>query len=404
MPGSSFFFLSMIFALLQRAFWLLVGCLLLASLALAHDPSAWGGMFRTRDAGGTWLPIDGGLFIGGAIGLAVDPSDPNHLLYATDTRLLRSRNGGRDWVQEQPSVFFGPVLAAAFDARGASAIVATSAGLYRNQSGAREWTPVPIPASASPARYVAAGADAGWYYVAGAQGLYRSLDAGASWQRIGETLPETPASALVVQTRPSEIVYAVVQGTVWAGTGGGVNWSARSAGLPLGQVEVVALDPRGQGLWSAAAGRLYASGDQGQTWTPQGEPLPESGISVRGVGISGDGTRIVLATHRGLYRSTDAGHHWSLIESNLPVHLEAGPLVRDPNDPDTLYAGFSLTPYGEIWRRAEQGTSLLALVDPVSLAGGAAFLALLLAAGLLLVRKLIKLSSSTSGRATTKTS
>lgn len=404
MPGSSLFLPSMIFALLERAFWLLVGCLLLACPALAHDPSAWGGMFRTRDAGATWLPVDGGLFIGGAISLAVDPRDPNHLLYATDTRLLRSRNGGRDWVPEQPSVFFGPALAAAFDARGTSAIVATSAGLYRNESGAREWTPVPIPASASPARYVAAGAEAGSYYVAGAQGLYRSLDAGASWQRIGETLPETPASALIVQMRPSETVYAVIQGTVWAAAAGGVDWSARSVGLPLGEVEVVALGPRGEGLWSAAAGRLYVSGDQGQTWTPQGEPLPEAGISIRGIGVSGDGDRIVLATHRGLYRSTDAGHHWGLIESNLPVHLEAGPLVRDPTDPDTLYAGFSLTPYGEIWRRAEQGTSLLALVDPVSLAGGAAFLALLLAAGLLLVRKLMRLSSSAPGQATTKTS
>jgi len=68
--------------------------LLAASLPLpanAHDPSAWGGTFRTRDGGETWMPVDAGLFVGGAITMAIDPLDANHLLYATDTRLLRSR-------------------------------------------------------------------------------------------------------------------------------------------------------------------------------------------------------------------------------------------------------------------------------------------------------------------------
>lgn len=394
----------MILTLRQRLYWVFAACLLLALPARAHDPSSWGGMFRTRDAGGTWLPIDGGLFIGGAIGLAVDPSDPNHLLYATDSRLLRSRNGGRDWIQEQPSVFFGPALAAAFDARGGSAIVATSAGLYRNESGTREWVSVLIPAAASPARYIAAGASAGRYFVAGAQGLYRTQDGGATWQRIGEALPDAPASALIVQTQPSEIVYAVIQGAVWAGTDDGTNWSQRTAGLPVGQVETVAVDPGGLRLWSAAAGRLYVSDDAGQTWRSQGELLPDPAISIRGIGMSGDGKRIVLTTHRGLYRSVDGAHSWSLTEGNLPVHLEAGPLVRDPSEPETFYAGFSLTPYGEIWRRATQGTSLLSLVDPVSLAGGAAFLGLLVAAGVLVVRRLMRPSTLTSARATTRTS
>jgi len=30
--------------------------------AAAHDPSAWGGMFRSRDFGETWFPSDAGLF------------------------------------------------------------------------------------------------------------------------------------------------------------------------------------------------------------------------------------------------------------------------------------------------------------------------------------------------------
>jgi hypothetical protein len=39
---------------------------------------------------------------------------------------------------------------------------------------------------------------------------------------------------------------------------------------------------------------------------------------------------------------------------SLPAHLEAWPLVRDPSDPDTLYAGFALLPYSELWRVAAE--------------------------------------------------
>src|SRR5262245_37533244 len=90
----------------------IVVAMLLASSwpAAAHDPSAWGGLFRSRDFGETWFPVDAGLFIGAASGVAIHPQDANHLLYGTDTRLLRSRNGGRDWVTEAPTLMTGAVF------------------------------------------------------------------------------------------------------------------------------------------------------------------------------------------------------------------------------------------------------------------------------------------------------
>jgi len=50
-----------------------------ASLAHAHDASAYGGLFRSRNLGETWLNADVGLFLGAAFAVAVDPRDPNHL-------------------------------------------------------------------------------------------------------------------------------------------------------------------------------------------------------------------------------------------------------------------------------------------------------------------------------------
>src|SRR5262245_66507849 len=97
----------------------------------AHDPSAWGGLFRSRDHGARWLPLNEGRFIGGVLAVAISPTDPHHLLLATDSGLLRSRNGGRDWQQEAPGVLLGSVFAVTFHADGVGSLASTSQGLYR---------------------------------------------------------------------------------------------------------------------------------------------------------------------------------------------------------------------------------------------------------------------------------
>ena len=62
--------------------------------ARAHDPSAFGGLFRTHDGGATWFLAQPLSFLSGAIALAISPADPNHLLLATDSGLLRSQIAG----------------------------------------------------------------------------------------------------------------------------------------------------------------------------------------------------------------------------------------------------------------------------------------------------------------------
>src|SRR5205085_1983857 len=82
------------------------------------------------------------------------------------------------------------------------------------------------------------------------------------------------------------------------------------------------------------------------------------------------------------------GERWEIPGDNLPAHLEAWPLVRDPSDPETLYAGFALIPYPELWRLAAERTSALARVGPMGVAGGLAFLVLVGLAGAAALRGL----------------
>ena len=342
-------------------------------------------MFRSRDDGQSWLPSDAGLFVGAALAVAVSRTDPNHILYATDTRLLRSRNAGRDWAPEAPQLFHGPTLTVAFAADGISAWAATPAGVFAANEG-DAWRKSDAPETASPGRARVPGVPPGRVYLLGARGGYASVDNGARFGRVGqEDLPDAAGQALLVVAAPDETLFAVFDGRIWASADAGKTWAPRDAGLPPGQVQTLAAeraDPNLPGrLWAASANRLHLSDDLGATWRAWGAPIAEATLSIRGIATAQAGATIVLTTHKGLLRSSDAGKTWAQVEGALPVHLEAGPLLRDPGDAQTLYVGFSLVPYTEQRRRAEQGSNLLSRLDPVSIVGAGAFLLLLLIGG-----------------------
>lgn len=370
---------------------LVLGLALTSPPAFGHDPSAWGGLFRSRDNGASWMPVDAGLFIGGALAVSVSPTDGSHLLYATDSRLLRSRNGGRDWQPEASDKLIGPTVAVAFDQAGKGAVGSGAAGVFYTDDGIR-WQEASTPGGAVVARAIAAGTASGRFYLAGSRGLLVSADNGRTWTRAAEGLPEGTATALLVVPGTTEAVFVVLAGELWVSRDAGAHWQPGGAGLPPGHVETVVRDPANAArLWSAAADQVYVSDDAGSSWHAVGARLPEPGTSVRGIAATRDGEAITLTTHRGLLRSADGGMTWGQVEGTLPVHLEAGPLVVDPHDAATLYAGFALTPYPEIWRRAEEGSNLLSQADPFSLAGAAASLLLLIIGGWLGAKKLSRL-------------
>jgi photosystem II stability/assembly factor-like uncharacterized protein len=362
-----------------------------AAPAPAHDPSAWGGVFRSRDDGASWLSADAGLFVGAALAVAVSPTDANHLLYATDTRLLRSRNAGRDWAPEAPQLFHGPTLAVAFAADGKGAWAATPAGVFVADP-AFTWRKSDVPDAAIPGRALAAGVQPGRVYLLGARGLYASSDHGHRFVRIGrEELPDAAARALLVVPEQPETLFAVFDGRIWFSADSGTSWAPRDTGLPRGQVEMLAADRDQRGrLWAASGNQVHVSDDLGVAWRAWGRPIGAGNLTIHGLATAEGGAVIVLATHKGLLRSTDAGNAWAQVEGALPVHLEAGPLLRDPHDAQTLYAGFSLVPYSELRRRAEQGSNLLSQLDPVSVAGAGAFLLLLLIGGWAGARRLAR--------------
>jgi len=374
---------------------LAIGTLCSASSAHAHDASAYGGLFRSRNLGETWLNADVGLFLSAALTVAVDPRDPNHLLMGTDIGLLASSNGGRSWLQEAPGLISGAVFAIAFSRDGESVVCAAPTGVFRLSDG--RWSRAIVPDGAAPAREFALGSAPDRVYLLGNQSLFVSKDGGRSYRRLREGPAEdVPIAAFAVAIEPRELLFAVIGGKLMMSENSGKEWRQRAVGLGGGSVDAVVLDGAvSNRLWAASADRIFVSDDLGLRWRPVGRPLPQAATNVRGIAADEMASTLVVTTHRGMYRSDDGGLGWMLKENSLPTHLEAGPLVRDPTEMHTLYAGYSLLPFPELWRAAVEGRNLFFRLDPVSLAGGCAFIALLIIGGVLLIGWLERLRSAT---------
>ena len=325
---------------------------LFAGQAAGHDPDSVGGIFRTHDAGATWTSVNPGIFPSGALALAVNPRDPNHLLLATDSGLWRSRNGGRDWDVEAPETLTGPAFAAAFAADGQRALVAGTSTLFRDDGN--RWRPVRAPAGASPARALVAGAVPGCVYLAGRAGLYRSDDWGESWTNVGRALEADRVDALLALLGSPDRLYAVVAGSVWSSNDGARSWQRRSSGNPGNAIEAIGFDPAAPTpLWAVAAGQVYRSDQPGGEWRAVGKPVHETSALARAMAISG--AVIVIATDRGVFRSADGGERWEPPKESLPAHVAARLLVGDSRNPAMLYAGFASTGYEELQQQVRRG-------------------------------------------------
>ncbi len=319
---------------------LLLATAFLASSATvdAHDADVYGGLFRSRDAGANWVPVNPGIYASGALALAVSPRDANLLLLATESGVWRSRNGGRDWELEAPDILTGTTLGVAFDADGERALAAGLASVFR-RDGSR-WRAVSTPAGAAPARALAAAPIAGRAYLAGQSGLYRTDNSGSAWTDVGTSLGARQVDQVVVGARPDD-VFAVAGGSVWWSRDAGRTWRRWGEGS-AGAIEAIELDRSNPaGLWAMADGQLLRSDHPDERWRTVGDALPEKPVRARALAVLGD--VIIVGTDRGVFRSSDRAARWEPPRTDLPAHLATEVLVADPAQPATLFAGFALT-------------------------------------------------------------
>ncbi|HEY0780852.1 MAG TPA: hypothetical protein VGE98_00240, partial [Thermoanaerobaculia bacterium] len=175
---------------------------------------------------------------------------------------------------------------------------------------------------------------------------FLSRDAGAHWTCM-TTLGG--ATSIAIDALDRQTLYAAnYDRTPWRSDDGGKHWARSGRGVPGRSFPLVAASPVQGGLIYAAAypPGVFTSTDGGRTFGKPGLGLPNA-VASNLIGDPAD-PRIVYAgfgangntdaSHAGVYASTDQGATWSRLGTGLPPEIFSGQLVLDPVN-HLLYAG-----------------------------------------------------------------
>jgi len=298
-------------SLYQAMRWRFVGPLrggrTVALDGIANEPNVFyiaavnGGIWKTQDAGRTWVPIFDGESTGSIGAIAVAPSNPQ-IVYA----------GSGEGLQ-RPDLAIGN-------------------GVYKSTDGGATWTHLGLRDGQQIASMAVDPANPNRLFVAvlghpyGAndeRGIYRSLDGGATFQRVLFENDNVGGFDVVLDPHDPNIVYATL-------------WAARQAPWEIG------------GSFEIPGSGIFKSSDGGTTWTKLSNGFP-SRIGRAEVAVAPSNSSVVYAyadvgakgqDSGALYRSDDAGAHFTRVNDADEIAQRGDDLISlavDPRDPQTVY-------------------------------------------------------------------
>jgi photosystem II stability/assembly factor-like uncharacterized protein len=260
-----------------------------------------GGVWKSTDAGRTWIPIFDGQPTGSIGALAVAPSNPDVIYVGSGEGLRR------------------PDLS-------------TGDGIYRSTDGGNTWIHLGLRDGQQITNILVDPHDPNRVFVAvlghpygpnPERGVFRSTDGGETWQKILYKDENTGATDLAFDPTNPQILYADL-------------WSSRrppwTTGAPL----------------EGHTGGLFKSTDGGDNWKPltTGLPTNEQGLGRIGLGIApNDPNRIYALVDAqtevgGLYRSDDAGESWRRVNNEERIWgrgFDFAWVRVAPDNHDTIY-------------------------------------------------------------------
>lgn len=255
---------------------------------------ASGGVWKTTNAGTTWMSVfDGeGSYSIGAVTL--DPANPSIVWVGTGEN------------NSQRSVSYGD-------------------GVYRSDDGGKSWKNMGLKSSEHIARILLDPRNTNVVYVAaqgplwgpgGDRGLFKSTDGGKSWKNVLSISEHTGVTDVVMDPKNPDILYA-------------------------------ASYQRRRHVWTLINGgpesAIHKSTDAGATWTKLKSGLPSEDMGRIGLAISSVDPRMLYATIEaanrkgGIFRSTDHGATWEKRNDFDATALYYATIYTDPKNIDRMY-------------------------------------------------------------------
>ncbi|MFI5231370.1 MAG: WD40/YVTN/BNR-like repeat-containing protein [Gemmatimonadales bacterium] len=283
---------------------------------LYYMGSTGGGIWKTTDAGHSWVNIsDGQLPVGSMGAIEVVQSDPNIIYAGTGSSKIRSN-------------------------------VSIGKGMFKSTDAGKTWKFIGLKDAGQIATIRVNPANPNIVFVAALgdpfasnvdRGVFRSNDGGASWKKVLYVSDSSGAADLELQPGNPNVVFA----SIWHGLR--KPWTIVSGGME---------------------GGIYKSTDGGDNWTKLGGGLPAGLFGRSNVSIPASMPNRIYALIEakpggGLYRSDDAGATWALMNGSDAIHTRGfyyTTLEADPNNADVVYVGdegwFKSTDGGKTFRPA----------------------------------------------------
>lgn len=294
-------------------------------------------VFKSVDRGAHWKPV--GEPFGFVADLAIDPSSPSTVYAATGGIVRKSTDGGETW-SATGHLAGNPTTLAVTDRGTVYAGTDGGAGIFVSLDGGATWLARNdgLPSYSSlmvlaidPARpeTLYAGLQSG--------GVYKTEDGGARWSKLGSALEREMVTDLEIAPSDGRILSASTTNGVFRSRDGGMTWTPPQGSLEVWSLAVHHTLP--DLIWAGTRFGVLLSRDGGATWETTVSPVdfvrdlvadPErpAVIWAATTGVSGQG---------GVFRSTDAGAHWSFRSHGLTAS-QVPALAVTPRSPDTLYA------------------------------------------------------------------
>ena len=212
-------------------------------------------------------------------------------------------------------------------------------------------------------------------------GVYRSLDGGATWTGYRTGLVNTFVRALAVEPQHPDSVFCGTNDGVFLSTDGGVTWATSLS--TLNSVRALAIHPVKTGtIYAGTNGSgVFKSLDAGRHWSQINLGLVNT--SVRDVVLhpaNPETVYVATGTGGGVHRSYAGGLPWSQVPDTTATHGAAEQIQFDRLDPSRIYVAeldrgvLKSADGGNSWSRINRGLTTfrmrsLALADTLRYVG-----------------------------------
>ena len=320
-----------------------------------------GGLWRTDDGGVNYANLNSDLNITQFYDIAVDPGDSQKVLGGAQDNSCSMTQGAKVW---DLTVVSGDGFMNMIDPRTPQTVYQTSypsqgpsiARSYNGGVGGWTWLNGTGLSSGDPWPWVTPMAISGnpdgtaTHLFVGSNRIYRSDNDGNSWTAMAGSSILAGGYFRVVVTHIEKGKLEVYGGSssgqifktddALAGT---VQWDNISSNYAASNVTDIAVTPGDHKWLFATSGhfgvnnQLYRSGDQGQSWQPVGDGIPN--IPANTVAVDPlDSLRVFVGTDIGVYVSTDRGDTFVPMMNGMPLGNVISDLEID-DSPYTLTAG-----------------------------------------------------------------